>query len=57
MIALNELADSSVNLTVRAWVETHDYWDVYFDIYEKIYKTLPENNIEFPFPQLDVHLG
>ena len=57
MIALNELADSSVNLTVRAWVETADYWDVYFDIYEKIYKTLPENNIEFPFPQLDVHLG
>lgn len=53
---INELADSSVNLTVRAWVATADYWDVYFCMNELFYKHLPEKGIEFPFPQMDVHL-
>lgn len=57
MVAINDLGDSSVNLTVRAWVESKDYWDVYFDLNEKFYQALPENNIQFPFPQLDVHLN
>ncbi len=55
-VVLSQLADSSVNLSVRAWVKSADYWDVYFKINEQIYKTLPENGINFPFPQLDVHL-
>lgn len=56
MVAVNELADSSVNLTVRAWVESQNYWDLFFEINEKIYKMLPEEGISFPFPQMDVHL-
>lgn len=55
-VLLSELADSSVNLSVRAWVRSQDYWDVYFTINERIYTTLPTAGINFPFPQLDVHL-
>lgn len=50
------LADSSVNLSARAWVKNADYWDVFFEYNEKIYKTLPERGISFPFPQMDVHV-
>lgn len=55
-IALNSLADSAVIIVVRAWTATEDYWDVYFDMNEKIYKAFPENGINFPYPQMDVHL-
>lgn len=55
-IYLSALADSSVNISVRAWVNTDDYWTVFFDVNEKIYKILPERGIEFPFPQVDVHM-
>ena len=54
-IFLSELADSSVNISVRAWVNCADYWGVYFDINKAIYATLPREGISFPFPQLDVH--
>ncbi len=57
VVYINELADSSVNLTVRAWCPTSQYWDIYFRINELIYTTLPEAGIEFPFPQMDVHLS
>ena len=50
------LADSSVNLSVRAWVKNADYWDVFFENNEKIYKLLPLKGISFPFPQMDVHV-
>ena len=50
------LADNSVNLTVRAWTKNEDYWDVFFAMNELYYKTLPEKGINFPFPQMDVHL-
>lgn len=50
------LADSAVNLSARAWVKNSDFWDVFFEYNEKIYKTLPEKGINFPFPQLDVHV-
>ena len=50
------LADSSVNLTVRAWVANADYWDVFFEYNERFYKELPKAGINFPFPQMDVHL-
>ena len=55
-IALGALADSSVNITVRVWVLTVDYWDVFFDMNEKVYKTFSEQGINIPFPQMDVHL-
>lgn len=50
------LADSSVNLTVRAWVANADYWDVFFEYNERFYKQLPKAGINFPFPQMDVHV-
>ena len=56
VVWLSQLADSSVDLTVRMWVKNADYWDVYFSMNEKIYKTLPTKGINFPFPQMDVHL-
>ena len=55
VVVVAELADSSVNLSVRAWVASADYWGVYFTINERIYKELPEAGVSFPFPQLDVH--
>ena len=50
------LADSSVNLTVRAWVANADYWDVFFEYNERFYKELPKAGINFPFLQMDVHV-
>lgn len=55
-ISIIELADSSVNIVVRVWVNTPDYWDVFFDFNNKVYATFNEEGIEFPFPQMDVHL-
>jgi len=55
-IALHTLADSSVNLTVRAWVNAADYWGVYFDMNEKIYKNFGQEGLNIPFPQMDVHV-
>jgi len=55
-IAVLELADSSVNLVVRPWVSTDDYWDVRFDLTEVIKKRFDREGISFPFPQQDVHL-
>jgi small conductance mechanosensitive channel len=50
------LADSSVNLVVRPWCKTEDYWDVYFDLTEQIKKACDANGLNIPFPQRDVHL-
>ena len=55
-VALNALKDSSVEYLIRAWVQTADYWDVYFWLNETIYSELPAHGIPFPFPQVDVHL-
>lgn len=55
-IALNSLGESSVNIVVRAWVNAEDYWNVFFSMNEKVYKTFAEENLNIPFPQLDVHL-
>lgn len=55
-VALNALKDSSVEYTMKAWVKTQDYWDVKYSINEAIYTELPKNGIDFPFPQLDVHI-
>ncbi|MFC1785516.1 mechanosensitive ion channel family protein [Candidatus Neomarinimicrobiota bacterium] len=55
-IGLSELGDSSVNFTVRAWVNSVDYMDVFFDINEKVYKKFGDYKLNIPFPQMDVHL-
>jgi len=54
-IALSALADSSVNVVVRAWVKSPDYWGVFFDTNKAIYATFNAEGIGFPFPQLTVH--
>lgn len=56
IVALNALRDSSVQFIMKAWVKSPDYWDVNYDINEKVYTTLPLNGIQFPFPQLEVTL-
>ncbi len=55
-VAVSELADSSVNLVCRAWTKGSDYWNVFFEINEKVYKTFEEQGLNIPFPQMDVHL-
>jgi small conductance mechanosensitive channel len=55
-IALGAMADSSVNLTVRAWVNATDYWGVFFDTNEKVYNDFNAGGINIPFPQMDVHV-
>ena len=55
-VGLSTLADSSVIFTMRAWVKSENYWDVKFEMNEKIYEILPKNGINFPFPQMDVHV-
>lgn len=55
-IAVSELADSSVNFTVRAWVNAGDYWGVFFDMNKNVYNTFNAEGINIPFPQMDVHV-
>jgi small conductance mechanosensitive channel len=50
-----EMADSSVNLVVRPWCKTADYWSVVFSVNHAIKEALDEAGIEIPFPQMDVH--
>jgi len=54
-IAVSELADSSVNFVVRAWVNTPDYWNVKFDLTENVKVTFDKEGITIPYPQQDVH--
>lgn len=56
MIELIKLNNSSVDITVRAWVKTPDYWLVFFAMNEKVYKTFAVEGLNIPFPQMDVHL-
>jgi len=55
LVAVAELADSSVNFNVRPWCATGDYWDVYFDVHEKVKLTFDAEGISIPYPQMDVH--
>jgi small conductance mechanosensitive channel len=55
-VLISELADSSVNLTLRCWVEAGDYWDVRFDLTRRAKERLDAGGISIPFPQRDVHL-
>jgi small conductance mechanosensitive channel len=56
MIVVGELADSSVNFNYRLWVNTADYWGVYFDTTEAVKKRFDQEGVSIPFPQTDVHL-
>ena len=56
-IEIGQLNNSSVDIRMRAWVKSADYWPVFFSMNEKVYKTLPQEGLHFPFPQLDVHLN
>ena len=55
-IAVSELADSSVNLVVRPWVNSSEYWPTRFDLTEKIKTTFDKEGISIPFPQRDLHI-
>lgn len=55
-VTVAALADSSVNLNVRPWVNSADYWAVYWDTLEKVKLTFDEQGIAIPFPQMDVHI-
>lgn len=54
-VALHALSDSSVNVVIRVWVNSGDYWNVYFDMNRNIYSVFNKEGIGFPFPQLTVH--
>lgn len=54
-IAVKELANSSVDFTLRVWVNVPDYWNVFFDTNERIYAEYNKQGIKFPFPQLQIH--
>ena len=55
-LALKELADSSVNIAVRAWVATGDYWPVHFRLNEQVYRTFEDEGLDIPYPQQDIHI-
>ena len=56
VVYVKTLNSSSVDLSIRAWVKNADYWGLYFDMNEKMYKELPSKGINFPFPQMDVNI-
>lgn len=55
-IAVEALADSSVNLLVRAWTKQEDYWPVYYDTQRRIYEKFNQEKINFPYPQQTIHV-
>ena len=55
-VMVEALADSSVNLKLRTWVKSEDYWSLFFDITENVKKQFDAAGISIPFPQRDVHL-
>ena len=57
LVAVSELADSSVNLVVRVWVKASDYWGVRFDLTKKLKERLEADGISIPFPQRTVHMA
>lgn len=53
---ISSFDDSAVSYQLRVWTKTEDYWDVKFDVTEKIKKVFEKRNIQIPFPQMDVHI-
>ena len=56
VVAVNELGDSSVNLVVRPWVKSDDYWDTRWDLTRALKENLEAAGCSIPYPQRDVHL-
>jgi len=56
LVVVSELADSSVNFTVRTWVKASDYWGVYFAMTERVKLTFDQEGLSIPYPQSDVHM-
>lgn len=56
-VAVENLNDSSVDIVIRAWTLSKDYWPTFYAISEEIYKQFPANGLHFPFPQIDVHFN
>lgn len=56
MVRLGKLNDSSLDVTVRVWSKTDDYWGVFFDFNEEVKEALDAANVNIPYPQMDVHL-
>jgi len=55
VVAVNELADSSVNFTVRVWTKSGDYWNFFWDTTEAVKKRFDAEGVSIPYPQQDVH--
>lgn len=55
-MALSELADSSVNITVRVWVNASDYWSVFYSMNEQVYRNFTKHGLSIPYPQRDIHI-
>ncbi len=56
-IAINALRDSSIEIVVRTWTKSENYWGVYFNFNEQIYKQFNQYGLHFPYPQMDVHVS
>jgi small conductance mechanosensitive channel len=56
VVRVHELGDSSVNFVVRPWVETENYWDVYWDVTRSVKERFDAEGVSIPFPQRDVHM-
>ncbi len=56
LVAVNELADSSVNLVVRPWCASVDHWPLRFDLTRRLKEELESAGCSIPFPQRDVHV-
>ncbi|MDE6728667.1 MAG: mechanosensitive ion channel family protein [Oscillospiraceae bacterium] len=56
LVVMKEHGSSAIVILVRAWCATNDYWDLYFELNEKVRAAFIENDIHIPFEQLDVHL-
>jgi len=56
VVAVSELADSSVNFIVRPWVKSADYWPVLWDTTEKVKLEFDAQGLSIPYPQMDIHM-
>lgn len=55
-ILVSQLSDSAVNFEVRAWCNTSDYWDIYFDMHEKVKLAFDKAGVSIPYPQRELHV-
>ena len=56
VVVVSELADSSVNFTIRVWCNAADYWGIYYDMQEKVKLAFDKEGLTIPYPQQDLHL-